>query len=478
MLVLALAFPVGAIAGVGSGSDEDVLYVSIEKTDNSYCIYVRNAVAITTVELGIYKPSGTYIIEPKGGFKDNNDGYGNDLLMYQAGIGVGFTSLGRVAIGEFTFDDNVIPKLGYVGATGIRDGNSVRVDAVIEGGAMDVGDFQAVSNILSVPTGADLGVPLILSGIAVPMYSTYRTIQWSVKDAGGTGAYIADGKLYTTGLGTVGVTATIANGIGLGIPYSKDFDITVKFTPVIHIGQVTNAAWAGFPLLLAGEVYPANATYQDIVWSLSDPGTTGATLVNDVFYASLPGTAVVTATIVNGSAVGTDFVFNISILVEALFVPVSDITGIPEAVTAGEPHALNGVVAPEYATKKDIAWSVVSSGTTGATITGNVLYTDSPGEATVRATIANGLEENGASYVREFTIKVNAPRCGDVDGNGRVAPMDASLLSRYLADWPGIAINMVAADVDGDGEVTLLDLAILHRHIAGWPGYETLPYQP
>ncbi|MCL1809118.1 MAG: dockerin type I domain-containing protein, partial [Clostridiales bacterium] len=80
------------------------------------------------------------------------------------------------------------------------------------------------------------------------------------------------------------------------------------------------------------------------------------------------------------------------------------------------------------------------------------------------------------SPVFELTFKPAAFLYGDVDGNGRVAPMDATLLSRYLAGWPGVVINRAAADVDGDGEVTPFDLAILQRHIAGWPGYEVLPH--
>ncbi|MCL1808198.1 MAG: dockerin type I domain-containing protein [Clostridiales bacterium] len=86
---------------------------------------------------------------------------------------------------------------------------------------------------------------------------------------------------------------------------------------------------------------------------------------------------------------------------------------------------------------------------------------------------------DSAAGTTSFTMgKASPVMLGDVDGNGRVAPMDATLLSRYLAGWPGIVIDRAAADVDGDGEVTPFDLAILQRHIANWPGYETLPYQP
>ncbi|MCL1809117.1 MAG: dockerin type I domain-containing protein [Clostridiales bacterium] len=91
---------------------------------------------------------------------------------------------------------------------------------------------------------------------------------------------------------------------------------------------------------------------------------------------------------------------------------------------------------------------------------------DNSGFSTMEV-LADGTETSVENY-----------KCGDVDGNGRVAPMDATLLSRYLAGWPGVVINRAAADVDGDGEITPFDLTILQRHIAGWPGYEVLPYSP
>lgn len=64
---------------------------------------------------------------------------------------------------------------------------------------------------------------------------------------------------------------------------------------------------------------------------------------------------------------------------------------------------------------------------------------------------------------------------GDVNGDGEVDITDSVLLQRYVADWPGIEINLVAADVNGDGEVDITDSVILQRHVADWPGYETLP---
>lgn len=77
---------------------------------------------------------------------------------------------------------------------------------------------------------------------------------------------------------------------------------------------------------------------------------------------------------------------------------------------------------------------------------------------------------NGFVTVKSFVY-------GDVNDDGKVNPLDSAYLSRYLAKWPGVTINLDAADANGDGKVNPLDSAILKRHIAKWPEYASLPYQ-
>ena len=77
-------------------------------------------------------------------------------------------------------------------------------------------------------------------------------------------------------------------------------------------------------------------------------------------------------------------------------------------------------------------------------------------------------------------LRINGPAIiyGDVNWDGRVTPLDATLLARRLAGQDGIMINEKSADVNNDGRVTPLDQTILRRHLAGWAGYETLPFIP
>lgn len=74
-------------------------------------------------------------------------------------------------------------------------------------------------------------------------------------------------------------------------------------------------------------------------------------------------------------------------------------------------------------------------------------------------------------------VSVNHFTYGDVNDDGKVNPLDSAYLSRHLAKWPGVTINLDAADTNGDGKVNPLDSAILKRHIAKWTDYASLPYQ-
>jgi len=89
------------------------------------------------------------------------------------------------------------------------------------------------------------------------------------------------------------------------------------FVPVTGITGVPTTTVAGTPLPLVSTVAPSNATNSTIVWSIANAGTTGATLVNGVLTAQSAGTVTVTATILDGTAVGTPFVRTFTIAVTA-----------------------------------------------------------------------------------------------------------------------------------------------------------------
>jgi hypothetical protein len=113
--------------------------------------------------------------------------------------------------------------------------------------------------------------------------------------------------------------ATVRNGKAEGENYTKPFTISVdRFVAVTYILGVPVSGEAGEELILYGDVYPEDATYTDIVWSVKDAGTTRAAIKGDVLTTRAEGTVIVSATVINGTAEGTDYTADFFIFISDL----------------------------------------------------------------------------------------------------------------------------------------------------------------
>ncbi len=182
--------------------------------------------------------------------------------------------------------------------------------------------INAVTSITGVPTTATAGTDVTLTGTVVPANATNKTIVWSIQNAGTTGATTNGNVLSTTAAGTVVVTATIVDGISIEMPYTQEFTITVNEAPpvikeVTNITGVPTTATAGTSVTLTGTVVPANATYKTIVWSIKNPGTTGATRTGNVLSTTAAGIVVVTATIIDGISIERPYTQDFTITITA-----------------------------------------------------------------------------------------------------------------------------------------------------------------
>jgi hypothetical protein len=190
------------------------------------------------------------------------------------------------------------------------------------------------------------------------------------------------------------------------------------FVPVTDITDVPTGGRAGSEVSLSGaKVVPDNADNKAIVWTVKDAGSTGVTdsgIVNGVFTPATTGTLKLTATIANGAAQGTPYTQDFDIIISApgVFVPVTDITGVPTGGTAGTPVSLSGAtVVPSNADNKAIVWTVKDAGGTGVTNSGIVNGSFTPataGNLKLTATIANGTAQ-GTPYTQDFDIIISAP---------------------------------------------------------------------
>ena len=88
------------------------------------------------------------------------------------------------------------------------------------------------------------------------------------------------------------------------------------FVPVTNITGLPSSMTAGVPLILSGAVSPNNATHKTIAWRIITFWGTGHTyLSGNTLYTSSSGTVRVEARIVNGTAIGTDFILTFDIAV-------------------------------------------------------------------------------------------------------------------------------------------------------------------
>jgi hypothetical protein len=188
--------------------------------------------------------------------------------------------------------------------------------------------FIAVTDITGGPATAAVGLPLTLAGAVIPANATDRTIVWTVKDPGPTGAVITGSSLTATATGTAIVTATIANGAALGTPFTRDFPLTVgPFFAAEWIGGDDNwVAEVGEPFALNDwwRVRPDNASDKTITWSVKDAGSTGAVITGNVLTATAMGYAVITGTVANGPAVGTPYTQDMTVKVTGPLVAHGD----------------------------------------------------------------------------------------------------------------------------------------------------------
>ena len=87
------------------------------------------------------------------------------------------------------------------------------------------------------------------------------------------------------------------------------------------------------------------------------------------------------------------------------FIPITDIINLPTTAAEGLSLTLTGTAVPSNAFHQTITWSVKDAGTTGATITGNILNTPERGIVEITASILNGLGED-EDFTKDFTIVV------------------------------------------------------------------------
>ena len=256
-----------------------------------------------------------------------------------------------------------------------------------------------VANITGIPANLQAGT-YTLNGNVTPSNATYKTIVWSVEDAGTTGATISGNSLETLGAGTVVIRATISgvDEYGFAYVYEKDFTINVTIVGVTGI-FLPNTVPPNADTTITAEVRPSSAHKQTITWEVLpetgfleegvDFDWTPDGIENKVIdvHTTVAGAIKVKATIVGGKSDGSVYEQEFIIYVCSI---VMGIINVPETAVAGVPKQITGDIISDN-TNLTIEWSMVDAGSTWATITSDGLFNATrSGTVLIKATVAGG----------------------------------------------------------------------------------------
>lgn len=322
--------------------------------------------------------------------------------------------------------------------------------------------FVPVTGISKVPNEGKMTQAITLSGTVSPSTATNKTIEWSIVNAGTTGAKLEKNKLTAANAGTVVVRATIKNGKGNNQNYTQDFTINIAAV-YVAVKSITDSipktALVNETITLTGTITPDNATNKSIVWSIVDAGTTKARLIGNQLTATDSGTIKIRATVKNGKTESTDFTKDYSIKINDLpHIAVKKINNLPNAGWVDQPLGLTGTVDPSNATAKTIIWSIKDAGETAAVLSGSTITAKKPGTVKLVATIENGKAKNSA-YTQEFSIEFKQFGGAGVQISGNTIGTYAKLSSGGVATThiTGEAIQ-AALSADPDNPIVIIDL--------------------
>ncbi|MDR1563469.1 MAG: Ig-like domain-containing protein [Oscillospiraceae bacterium] len=406
-----------------------------------------------------------------------------------------------------------------VDANGIVTARGVG-SAVITVSTVD-GNFTATTNInvgpilakgvTFLPEGAEhvdvvLGDTLTLDWSLLPADADNQNVSFESDDTA-IATVSSTGLVEGLELGSTTVTITTAEG-------NHTATITVNVVPVpipesdIILNKRNVTLVVGGTDTLIATVLPAESTFKTVAWS-SDNEAIATVDSHGKITATGLGVATITASTVNGHTVTARvFVGDATspvIKVEkgvlgrpnqeiSVTVSVDNNPGVVNTrfsvsfdttklqLLSVEDKGLFGdsafLSSPNYASPYVLFWNdslaTVDYTANGAiaTLKFKVLGGASLGETPISVSYLIGDIHNTAADPVPFltqngSVIVQSVLLGDVDGDGEITLKDATLLARWLANWPG-DISQAAADIDGDGEITGLDLTLLNRFLAGW----------
>lgn len=238
-----------------------------------------------------------------------------------------------------------------------------------------------------------------------PSDATNKNVTWSVAD--GTGKATIDSNGVLTGVSGGKVTVKAASKDGSKVSATKE--VTVSATDVVvPVSQITVNSSSGVSTITANggtlqmkvNVLPADASNQNVTWSVENRTGSANVDSNGLVTAISNGTVTVKATAKDGSGVVGSTTITISGQLTKILISGITVTGEGSASTIetdGGTLQMIANILPTTASNKAITWTVEKAGDVGTTMTGNatisatgLLTALADGTVKVRATAKDG----------------------------------------------------------------------------------------
>ncbi len=235
---------------------------------------------------------------------------------------------------------------------------------------------------------------LALSATVLPDNATNKSVTWSIVN--GTGQATINNSGVVTAVANGNVTARATANDGSGVTGELSVTISGQF---VGIDKIIVSASKGDAIIssltetlyLSAIIMPADATNQDITWSIIN-GTGQATISQSGLVTALAeGTVTAVATANDGSGTSGELPITIlSQLVEVTSITITPANNLTSTVAVNGTLELLAEILPANASLPEVAWGVIN-GTGTAEITRDGLLTGlTPGEVTVTAAASDG----------------------------------------------------------------------------------------
>ncbi|MFO7368773.1 MAG: endo-1,4-beta-xylanase [Bacteroidales bacterium] len=239
---------------------------------------------------------------------------------------------------------------------------------------------------------------LQLEAVVLPANTTIPNVTWTLVPSS-LATISQNGLLDPSATGSVTVKATAWDGSGkLGSKVIHIINRPVDSIALIAPGDIDTIG-VNETLQLQAEVFPSNATNQNIVWSVS-PDEIASITTNGLLTGVAAGTVKVTATAADGSDVFDTLSVNIIFrYVDSILVSSANEL---DTITVDDDLQMSAAVYPSNASISDVTWSVTPGALAEISAEG-LLTALNAGKVTVTATAADGSGESGT---KDIVIKI------------------------------------------------------------------------